>query len=216
MTTETYSFERYLHVRSAYGASFSPDGKYLSFLTDITGVAEVWRVPVDVFAATPSWPEQVTFRGERVATAEFSPTDHTLLLTADVGGSELTQLYTVQSDGFVFSELTSQPEVIYTTPLWSPDGKRIVYCSNERDPRYFDVYQRSLEDDSIRLLLRDDGSNFMMAYSPDGKQVLVSRMETNIHNHLTLLDTTTGDAQRLTPEIGDGPAEYVYAAWSAD
>ena len=41
-----YSFERYLNVRSAFGASFAPGGTSLSFLTDITGVAEVWSVPI--------------------------------------------------------------------------------------------------------------------------------------------------------------------------
>lgn len=41
MANEGYGFERYLNVRSAYGASFSPDGSSVSFLTDITGVAEV-------------------------------------------------------------------------------------------------------------------------------------------------------------------------------
>ena len=39
-------FVRYLNVRSASGASFSPDGQRLAFLTDITGVAEVWSVAV--------------------------------------------------------------------------------------------------------------------------------------------------------------------------
>src|SRR4051794_15087215 len=99
MTTETYSFARYLNVRSAYSPSFSPDGQYLSFLTDITGVAEVWRVPVDVHAPQPVWPAQLTFRNERVAEASYSPVEDLLLLTADVGGSELTQLYILNGDG---------------------------------------------------------------------------------------------------------------------
>ena len=63
---ERYGFERYLNIRTAYGASFSPDGTHMSFLTDITGVPEVWSGPIDQAATTP-WPEQLTFRGERVA-----------------------------------------------------------------------------------------------------------------------------------------------------
>ncbi len=39
MPDEQYSFERYLNVRSAFAPSFSHDGKRLSFLTNITGVA---------------------------------------------------------------------------------------------------------------------------------------------------------------------------------
>src|SRR5690348_12383500 len=68
VTTKNYPFERYLNVRNAYGPSFSPDGKSLSFLTDITGVAEVWSVPVELASLRPAWPEQLTFRGERVST----------------------------------------------------------------------------------------------------------------------------------------------------
>ena len=87
MPTE-YGFERYLNVRSAYGASFASDGTRLSFLTDITGVAEVWSVPVDVDAPLPTWPTQLTFRGERTMEASFSPTEDSLLLTGDVGGND--------------------------------------------------------------------------------------------------------------------------------
>ncbi|WP_201383729.1 hypothetical protein [Ktedonobacter sp. SOSP1-52] len=64
MTKEIYSFERYLNVRSATGASFSPDGQHISFLTNITGVAEVWSVSIDQpNLQEPAWPQQLTFRG---------------------------------------------------------------------------------------------------------------------------------------------------------
>ena len=160
MTAEKYSFERYLNVRSASGASFSPDGRQLSFLTDITGVAEVWSVLVDMHATAPAWPEQLTFRGERVASATFSPTEDTMLVTADRGGNERTQLYTLSADGSTFTALTDQPDVIYQFGDWPPEGKRIIYSSNERDGRYFDVYELSLENHQSRLLLQQDGTNF--------------------------------------------------------
>ncbi len=78
MPTTKYPFERYLNVRIANGPSFSPDGKRLSFLTDITGVAEVWSIPIDIPASAPAWPDQLTFRGECVAGASYSPTDDIL------------------------------------------------------------------------------------------------------------------------------------------
>ena len=46
-------FVRYLNVRSASGASFAPDGHRLAFLTDITGVAEVWSVAVTQGTSQP-------------------------------------------------------------------------------------------------------------------------------------------------------------------
>jgi dipeptidyl aminopeptidase/acylaminoacyl peptidase len=218
MPAEKYSFDRYLNVRLAYGASFSPDGKNLSFLTDITGVAEVWNVPIDIHAPTPSWPSQLTFRGERVASATFSPVSETLLVTADRGGNERTQLYMLSADGSTFTALIDQPDVIYQFGDWSPDGKSIIYSSNERDGRYFDVYELSVENHQPHQLLQHDGTNHPICYSPDGTQVLVSRYESNIRNQLILLDRATQNTRTLTPLVGDskGPAEYAFPTWSAD
>ena len=216
MTTQTYSFARYLNVRAAYAPSFSPDGKGLSFLSDITGVAEVWSVPVDIHTTMPAWPTQLTFRSERVAGAEFSPMTNTLLLTADTGGNELTQLSLLSADGATLTELTNQPEIIYTGASWSPDGQHIIYASNERDRRYFDIYERHLKNGRIAQLVCQDGNNYPRRYSPDGKQIIFSRSESNVRNQLFLLDIATGEVQPLTPEVKQGQAIHAVASWSAD
>lgn len=213
---ESYSFERYLNVRTANGASFSPDGKHISFLTDITGVVEVWSVPVEMSAAVPAWPEQLTFGGERVVSATFSPTGDMLLVSDDVGGNERTQLHTLTADGTSFRKLTDRPEVIYQFGDWSADGTRITYASNERDNRFFDVYERPVAGGEPRLLLQQDGSNYARRDSRDGRFVLVERFDSNIRNRLFLVDRITGEVRTLTPEIQEGPGLHLFSAWSAD
>ncbi len=216
MPTEQYSFERYLNVRSAYMPTFSPDGKRLSFLTDITGVAEVWSLPIDIHASSPAWPEQLTFLGERVTGASYAPTTDVLLVSADVGGNERTQLYSLSADGSAFIALTTQSEAIHQFGGWSPDGTRITYSSNERDGRYFDVYERTLETGEPRRLLQHDGTNHPVRYSPDGRYILVSREESNVRNQLLLLDTLTGDIRILTTGVSEGQAQHEFPDWSAD
>ncbi|HZR43682.1 MAG TPA: prolyl oligopeptidase family serine peptidase, partial [Ktedonobacteraceae bacterium] len=216
MTTKRYSFDRYLNIRAAYGPSFSRDAQQVSFLTDITGVPEVWAVSIDLQVARPLWPDQVTFRGERITSATFSPKGDVLLVAGDIGGNERTQLYTLRADGSEFTALTNKPDVMYLFGDWSPDGSRITYSSNERDARYFDVYEHHLESGKKRLLLQDDSTNYVRSYSPDGKYVLVARQESNTRNELLLINVATGLSRNLTPELGDGPALHQFAAWSAD
>lgn len=216
MAANNYPFERYLNVRNAYGPTFSPDGQRLSFLTDITGVAEIWNVPVDLQAALPAWPEQLTFRGERVSSVAYSPVESLMLVAADTGGSELDQMYTLSQDGSEFTALTDQPKVMYRSGTWSPDGQRVVYASNERDPRFFDIYERVMASGETRLLWQQDSTNFPAAYSPDGAQVVVQRMHSNIFTQLFLLDTTSGEARALTPDTAEGPSEFLNPSWAAD
>ena len=215
MMAERYGFERYLNIRTAYGASFSPNGTHMSFLTDITGVPEVWSVPIDLAATTP-WPEQLTFRGERVASARFSPTNEILLVSADIGGNERTQLHILGADGAAFTALTAQPEAIYQFGGWSPDGTSISYASNERDNRFFDVYEATVSGGEPRRLLQQDGTNYAERYSPDGRFVLAARYDSNIRNRLFLVDRTTGEVRALMPEIEEGPALHVFSSWAAD
>ena len=54
--------------------------------------------------------------------------------------------------GARFTPLTTNPEVIYQFGAWSSDGARFAYASNERDARYFDIYEHALASGQSRLL----------------------------------------------------------------
>ena len=216
MPNEQYSFERYLNIRAAYAPSFSHDGKRLSFLTNITGVAEVWSIPIDAHATSPAWPDQLTFRNERISGASYSPVEDVMLVSADVGGNERDQLYLLSADGANFTAITSQTETIHSFGGWSPDGSRILYSSNERDNRYFDIYERNLKKGETKQLYQHDGTNHAMRYSRDGHYALMSRAYSNVHNQLFMLDTITGETRTLTPEIKSGYAIYIMPYWSAN
>lgn len=225
-----FELVRYLNVQSAYGVSFAPDGHHITFLTNITGVNEVWQIPLTTGAGeeAPTWPKQLTFGGERIVGASYSPVADQLIVGGDIGGNERTQLFLMSGDGTTLIPLTSQSETIHvfggwqedgsTSSGWSPDGTRIVYASNARDPRFFDIFERSVDDlaSEPRLLLRNDGTNYPGGYSPDGRAVLVERFDSNICNALFLVDIATGESRELTPHVSFGPAQHISAQWSLD
>jgi dipeptidyl aminopeptidase/acylaminoacyl peptidase len=224
-------FVRYLNVQLAYGVSFAPNGRHMTFLTDITGVDEVWRLSLETGDGeehTPAWPQQLTFGGERIVGASYSPVDDQLIVGGDVGGNELSQLFLMSGDGASFTPLTSQPEVKHVFGGWqedgtagngwSPDGKRIVYASNARDPRFFDIYERSIEDlaSPPRLVFQGDGTHYPVRYSPDGSSILFERFDSNVRNALLLVNLSTGESRQLTPEVSIGPARHSSPQWSLD
>ena len=99
-----YEFAKYLKIRGAWGAGWSPDGKRISFLTEITGVPQVWEA---ASSEGPSWPEQMTFYEERVSYAAYSPTEQEILFSMDAGGDERSQLFLLE-EGAV-TDLTQNP-----------------------------------------------------------------------------------------------------------
>ena len=204
-----YTFEQFLNVRSALRPSFSPDGERVAFLTDVSGLPQLWSVP-----AAGGAPQQLTDYAERIIDARYAPAGGNILFSMDQGGDERGQLYLLSDDTAQVTALTSDPEVIHTFGAWSPDGRAVAYVSNRRHRAFFDVYVRDLGADEARLVWQQDGSNGVVAWSPDGRYLLVSQAATSLYNELFLLDITTGEATQLTRGTGD--AAYASPQWSAD
>ena len=71
----TYTIDRYLNVKTAAMPSISSDGRWLAFISDLTGVPQAWRAPlgrvhVAGTESAASWPghmEGALDAGERAA-----------------------------------------------------------------------------------------------------------------------------------------------------
>ncbi|HJQ29923.1 MAG TPA: S9 family peptidase, partial [Rubrobacter sp.] len=203
-----YEFARYLKIRGAWGASFSPDGRRISFLTEITGVPQVWEVG----AEGASWPEQLTFYEERVTQAAYSPTENRLLFEMDAGGNERSQLYLLE--GAEVTDLTRAPEAIHYFGGFSPDGQRIAHTATRRNGTDFDVFVQDPPDGEPETVWEVSGSHMVVDWTADGTALIVSRHHSNVNNDLYRLDLTTGEATLLTPH--DGEARFYGANVTPD
>ncbi len=188
-----YDFARYLRIRGAYGASWSPDGRRISFLTDITGVPQVWEVP-----AEGGWPDQLTFHEERVMGARYSPADDALVFSMDIGGNERAQIFLLKSSAGEERDLTREPDAIHYFGGFSPDGGRIAYTATRRNGTDFDVYVQDL-DGEPEMVWEVSGYHGVADWGPDGSYLIVARYRSNLDNELYRLDLTTGEATLLTP-----------------
>ncbi len=188
-----YDFARYLRIRGAYGASWSPDGRRVSFLTDITGVPQVWEV-----SAEGGWPDQLTFHEERVMGARYSPADDALVFNMDVGGNERAQIFLLKSSAGEERDLTREPDAIHYFGGFSPDGGRIAYTATRRNGTDFDVYVQDL-DGEPEMVWEVSGYHGVADWGPDGSYLIVARYRSNLDNELYRLDLATGEATLLTP-----------------
>jgi dipeptidyl aminopeptidase/acylaminoacyl peptidase len=199
-------FSQYLNIRSAYAPSFAPDGAALAFISNITGVPQVWRVPSE-----GGWPDQLTFFGERVSSVAYAPVGDTLLFGMDVGGSERTQLFLLADGGARLVALTEQfPQAIHyldgASGGWSPDGRRIAFASNRRSAADFDIYVQEVGPSAQgqpELIYEARGTNRALAWGPDGSWLVVQAYHAPANQDLYRLDLGSGALTLLTPHQGD-------------
>ncbi len=188
-----YGFDRYSSIRTSYGPSFSPDGRLVSFISDITGVPQVW-----VYYQETGRTDQLTVFNDRISSSRFSPTGQALAFSMDPGGSERHQIWTFDTGKLVARKLTSQDDKIHNLGGFSPDGERICYASNGRDDRFFDIYAQSLSTGDGKLLYQHDGTNYALDWL-DENRILFGRANTNLDNDIFLLNLHHDEPVRLTP-----------------
>lgn len=195
-----YEFARYLKIRGAWGASWSPDGRRISFLTEITGVPQVWEVASE---AGGGWPDQLTFHEESVSGAGYSPTEDRILFGMDAGGDERQQLFLLGGPDGEERDLTRAPDAIHYPGGYAPDGKRIAFTATRRNGTDFDVFVQDLPDGEPEMVWEVSGYHTVADWSPDGSYLVVSRHHSNVDNDLYRLDLETGEAALLTPHEGE-------------
>ncbi len=177
---------RYLLVRGPSQFALSPDGKAVTFLSDVTGVPQVWSVP-----AGGGWPEQLTY-GVGVDWIQASPRGGEVLYGADTGGDERVSMNLVSLDGSKERLVVEKSPAFRTFGAFSPDGSQLAYSSTERNGTDFDIYVADVASARTRRVYEGKGGFYVQSWQPGGRMVAVSETRGDNGNNLHLLDTTTG------------------------
>lgn len=185
-------------VGGAFGASFSPDGSEIAFLTNLSGSPQVWRMPV-----AGGYPEMVTSFDDPVGGVEWSPDGKWLALAVAPGGGLNSQVVLVRPDGTGARRLTAGGRENNWLARWLDDGSAVAISSNVDDPAAMNCYLLSVGGE-MKLVARNKGIGTIVGVSKDGKRVLVNRVVSRGSNDLWLVDVEKGSEILLTPHEGPG------------
>ncbi|MCC6824174.1 MAG: S9 family peptidase [Acidobacteria bacterium] len=192
-----YRIEQYLTIKAASAPSFSPDGRRIAYLSNESGISEVWVVDLAT-AAT----HRLTDSDDNLSFVRWLGDGTGIIFGKAKGGDENTQFYWMRPDGAGIRALTNDPAVRHNFEFVSPDGKWIAYSSNKRNRQYFDSYKMDIASGKETLISQFDGNQNIEAANAAGTKFIISRdgTELSLDNNLYLV--ADGHETLLTPHKG--------------
>lgn len=204
-----YKIEDFLEIKRSFCASFSPDGNSVAFLSNLSGIAQIYVLPREGGEI-----KQLISRSEPIGDFAFSPSRNELLFAMAQGGNERFQLYLLNTDSGKTERLTNNDAVIYRFGGWSYDGKSIMYSSNVRNGTDFDIFVMEIATKKSRCVFNQGGWCDPFGFSPDGNKVAILKRHTYLHNDLFIFHLDTNTLELATPH--DGQALYGRPRWCPD
>ena len=163
---QSLSIERLYMTRSVGATTWSPDGKTIAFISNISGRNNIWLVPAD-----GGWPTQLTVSDQRQTQPTWSPDGKWIAYISDYDGDEQWDIFFVSPKTGQVINITNTREISEESPTWSPNGRYLAYTVK---PKTSSVFEINIFD----TLMRD--TKHLTTGTPKDKMNAVS------YTHLTL------------------------------
>lgn len=196
-------------IGSSTTATFSPDGKRVAFISNMSGIPQIWTV-----SSSSGWPTQVTAFDDPVSGVQWSPDGEWLAFSVAPGGGMNTQVYLARPDGSGLKRITAGGKENNNLGLWDHDGRRLMLGSNVEDPASIDAYLYEVASGTTRLAARARGVGGLTDLSRDGRLAVLGRTKSRGDSDLFLVELATGRETLLTQH--EGPGSFGDGTFSPD
>jgi len=201
------SIEKLYMTRAIGGTAWSPDGKSIAFISNISGRNNVWLVP-----AEGGWPVQLAISDQRQAAPAWSPDGKWIAYQSDYDGDEQWDIFLVSPKTGQVVNLTNTREIAEENPAWSPDGRYLAYMVKPKTSSVFEIDVYDMVMRQVRHLTTGtpkDKLNFNPIWSKDGKWIAYTQQQAKgTDSNIFIAEVASGKSTLLTPHNG----EQLYAA----
>lgn len=196
--------EVYTSIRQWSGDSlwadvlWSPDARWILYVTEEEGVHHLWRVSID-----GSIRERIHSVEGQIISRQWSPDGTKVLFTARNWDGNTGGIWVVDVTSRESHLLTREEACFYLRPIasWSPTGDIIVFRSNRTG--YAKLWAMSPDGKDLRQLTFGDHDDSLFRFAPDGSAVAYgSRRAQAGGEDIWLISLADGKTIRLTKHPG--------------
>jgi dipeptidyl aminopeptidase/acylaminoacyl peptidase len=196
-----YTIEQFMATVNIGGASFSADESRILFHSNESGIFNVYAMPVG-----GGKPVQLTnSKTDSHYAVGYFPKDDRFLYTRDQAGNELNHLYVRELDGSE-RDLTPGEKLKARFVDWNGDETAFYVATNERDPKFFDLYRYDAKTYARTLVFKNEGGWQGMDISRDGRWLALGKTNTTADSDVHLADLKSGEIKHITQH--QGVAQY--------
>src|SRR5215467_14485302 len=201
------SIEKLYSTRQVGRSDWSPDGKQIVFVSNMSGRNNLWVVP-----ASGGWPTQLTVSDQRQTAPTWSPDGKWIAYMSDYDGDEQWDIFIVSPKTGQVVNLTRTRAISEESPTWSPDGRYLAYIVKPKTSSVFeiDVYDMLMRDvKHLTTSTPKDRMNVSPIWSGDGKFIVYTQVQAKgTDSNLFMVDVATAQSTLLTSHEG----EHLYEA----
>ncbi|GAA4372369.1 S9 family peptidase [Hymenobacter koreensis] len=212
--TRRYTIEQFMNTTKLNGRAFSPDEQQVLFSSNQTGIYNLYTVPVKGGKPTAV----TTSTTESIYPAAWLP-DGRIVYRHDQGGNENYHLYVREANGQE-RDLTPGDKLRADFGRWRRDGKAFYVLTNERDPKFMDLYRYDVPSLQRTLIYQNTQGLDPVVASDDERYVVLQKTNTTLDSDVYLYRTDTKETKPLTAHQGnmantpmdfDPKSRYLYA-----
>ncbi|MGH9732415.1 MAG: hypothetical protein ACRD4A_12015, partial [Candidatus Acidiferrales bacterium] len=199
---KSLTIEKLYMTRQVGGATWSPDGKTIAFVSNLSGRNNIWTV-----AADGGWPMQLTVSDQRQTSPTWAPDGKWIAYMSDYDGDEQWDIFLVSPKTGQVVNVTNTREIAEESPTWSPDGRYLAYIVKPKTSSVFeiDVYDTVLRDvKHVTSGTAKDRMNVSPIWSPDGKYIVYTQEQSKgTDSNIFMAEVASGESTLLTPHEGE-------------